>query len=110
MSSFAMHLVMQVVDRKDTDLVIVDAGIHMIGWERYLHVYAPLINLTQPARTELSARIYGSLCDPEDTFGKYCFAEGLAEGDVLVMPNQGAYSYATAQNFIRPIPAVHRID
>jgi len=105
----AMHLVMRVADKKRDDLVIVDGGIHMIGWERYLHIYAPVVNLTRPAMNEVPVQICGSLCDPEDILGRYCFAEGVEEGDVLVMPFQGAYTYSTAHNFIREIPAVHRL-
>jgi diaminopimelate decarboxylase len=109
LSAHAMHLVVRVVDRKRDDLVIVDGGIHMIGWERYLHVYCPVVNLTRPAERELSVRICGSLCDPEDILGRWCFAESLQEGDVLVLPCQGAYTYSTAHNFIREIPPVHRL-
>ena len=105
----AMHLVMRVADRKRDDLVIVDGGIHMIGWERYLHVYCPVVNLTRPALREIPVRICGSLCDPEDVMGRWCFADSLQEGDVLVMPFQGAYTYSTAHNFIRDIPPVHRL-
>ena len=105
----AMHLVMRIADKKREGLVIVDGGIHMIGWERYLHVYAPVINLTRPAMREIPVQICGSLCDPEDILGRYCFAEAIEEGDVLVMPYQGAYTYSTAHNFIREIPAVHRL-
>ncbi len=105
----AMHLVMRVADKKHDGLAIVDGGIHMIGWERYLHVYAPVVNLTRPAMREIPVQICGSLCDPEDILGRYCFAESIEEGDVLVMPFQGAYTYSTAHNFIREIPAVHRL-
>jgi len=108
-AAHAMHLVMRVADKKRDDLVIVDGGIHMIGWERYLHVYCPVVNLTRPATREIPVRICGSLCDPEDVLGRYCFAESIEAGDVLVMPFQGAYTYSTAHNFIRDIPPVHRL-
>jgi diaminopimelate decarboxylase len=102
----AMHLVVRAIDKKQSDLVIVDGGIHMIGWERYLHVYCPVVNLTRPAKREIPIRICGSLCDPEDVLGRYCFAESIEEGDVLVLPYQGAYTWSTAHNFIREIPPV----
>lgn len=102
----AMHIALRVVDRKSDSLVIVDGGIHMVGWERYLAIYHPVVNLTHPAARELAVRIGGSLCDCEDVFGRYCYAETMNEGDVLLIPNQGAYSYTTAQNFIRDIPSV----
>jgi len=103
-AAHAMHLVMRVADKKRDDLVIVDGGIHMIGWERYLHVYCPVVNLTRPGTREIPIRICGSLCDPEDVLGRCCFAESIEDGDVLVMPFQGAYTYSTAHNFIRDIP------
>ncbi len=108
-SAYALHLVLRVMDKKRDDMVIVDGGIHMVGWERYLHVYAPIMNLTRPAMQELPVRVYGSLCDPEDLFGRSCYASAVEDGDVLIMPNQGAYSFATAQSFIRPIPPMHRL-
>ncbi|HZN36692.1 MAG TPA: alanine racemase [Pirellulaceae bacterium] len=109
-AAHAMHLVMRVADQKRDDLVIVDGGIHMIGWERYLHVYCPVVNLTRPARREIPVTICGSLCDPEDLLGRHCFAESIQEGDVLVMPFQGAYTYSTAHNFIREIPPVYSLS
>lgn len=105
-STFAMHIALRIVDRKSDDLVIVDGGIHMVGWERYLAIYHPVVNLTHPAKAELAVRIGGSLCDCEDVFGRYCYAERMEEGDILLIPYQGAYSYTTAQNFIRDIPKV----
>ncbi len=108
-ASRAMHYLLRVVDKKRDDLVIVDGGIHMIGWERYLHVYVPIINLTRPALADLPLRVCGSLCDPEDIFGFHVRAAAIEPGDVLLMPYQGAYSYSTAQNFIRDIPPVHML-
>jgi diaminopimelate decarboxylase len=108
-STWAMHLVMRVVDVKQKQLVILDGGIHMVGWERYLHIYAPAVNLTRPAKQELSVQLFGSLCDPEDSFGERCFARSMREGDVIVLPFQGAYTYGVAQDFIRAIPAVRRM-
>jgi len=108
-STFAMHIVLRVVDRKSDDLVIVDGGINMVGWEKYLATYCPVVNLTRPARTEVVVRIGGSLCDCEDVWGSRVYGEAVEEGDVLVVPYQGAYSFSTAQEFIRPIPGVHEM-
>jgi len=108
-STFAMHIVLRVVDRKADDLVIVDGGINMVGWERYLATYCPVVNLTRPASQEVEVRIGGSLCDCEDVWGARVYGERVEEGDVLVVPFQGAYSFSTAQEFIRPIPAVYAL-
>jgi diaminopimelate decarboxylase len=105
-SASSMHIVLSVVDKKGDDLVIVDGGINMVGWERYLHVYCPVVNLSRPSLREIPVRIGGSLCDCEDIWGFSCFGEGIEEGDVLVIPHQGAYSYCVAQEFIRPIPEI----
>jgi diaminopimelate decarboxylase len=108
-STFAMHLVLRVVDPKSDGLVILDGGINMVGWERYLHIYCPVVNLTHPADREIDVRLGGSLCDCEDVWGFHCFAERIEEGDVVVVPYQGAYTFCVAQDFIRPIPPVHEL-
>ena len=106
-STFAMHIVLRVVDKKSDELVIVDGGINMVGWEKYLATYCPVVNLTRPARSEIRVRLGGSLCDCEDVWGFHLYGEGVEEGDVLVVPFQGAYGFSTAQEFIRPVPAVY---
>jgi diaminopimelate decarboxylase len=106
-STYAMHIVLRVVDKKSAGLVIVDGGINMVGWERYLATYCPVVNLTRPAATEVEVQIGGSLCDCEDVWGGRLYGDGVEEGDVLVVPFQGAYSLTTAQEFIRPIPPVY---
>lgn len=108
-ATYAMHLLLTVVDRKRDDLVIVDGGINMVGWERYLHVYCPVVNLTHPAATEIEVVLGGSLCDCEDLWGHRVYASAVLEGDLLVVPYQGAYTWSTAQEFIRPIPDVVRL-
>ena len=109
-SSFAMHILLKVVDVKRSDFVIVDGGINMVGWERYLHNYYPVINLTHPAEKEISISIGGSLCDTEDYWGFHCYSNEVQEGDILLIPNQGAYTYCLAQSFIREIPPVVSLD
>lgn len=108
-STFSMHLALRVADKKRPDLAILDGGINMVGWEKYLHIYAPVINLTHPASEESPVQLGGSLCDPEDMWGGRCFAEKVEEGDLLVVPFQGAYTYGVAQDFIRPIPPVYQL-
>lgn len=105
-STYAMHLVMRVVDKKSDSLVIVDGGIHMVGWERYQAIVHPVINLDRPSLEEQTVRLGGSLCDCEDTLGERVFGAGIEEGDRLLIPFQGAYSFSTAQSFIRDIPPV----
>lgn len=105
-STFALHIVLRVVDKKAADLVIVDGGINMVGWEKYLHVHCPVVNLSRPSLHEIPVRLGGSLCDCEDLWGFSCYGAGVEEGDVLVVPFQGAYTLCVAQEFIRAIPPV----
>jgi diaminopimelate decarboxylase len=102
----AMHLLFTVVDKKAEDLVITDAGTNAIGWERFESDYFPVINISRPALTERPCQILGSLCTPHDVWGFSYFGESIAEGDVLLIPTQGAYTYSLRQEFIKPLPLV----
>ena len=101
-----MHLVMTVVDRKRDDLTITDAGTNAIGWERFEVDFSPVINLTDPSLEERDGEIQGCLCTPRDVWGYSCWGGDLRPGDVLLVPNQGAYTYSLRQNFIKALPEV----
>lgn len=103
----ALHIVLSVVDEKKRGVVIMDGGINITGWERFEEEYFPIINLTHFSRQEIPCTLYGNLCTPADIWGYYCYASQLKEGDILVVPDQGAYTYTWAQNFIKPIPPVY---
>ncbi len=98
----AMHILLTVVDKKTDDLVITDAGTNIIGWERFEHDYAPIINLSRPSLTEHECLILGSLCTPHDVWGYAYFGDGIEIGDVMLIPGQGAYTYSLRQEFIKP--------
>lgn len=100
----AMHLLMTVVDRKADDLVITDAGTNAIGWERFESDYFPVINLTRPEEIERFCMVMGSLCTPHDLWGYGYFGQDIRDGDVLLIPAQGAYTYSLRQEFIKPLP------
>lgn len=103
-----MHLLMTLIDIKGPHMGIVDAGGNMIGWEKYQFFnYVPLLNLTRwNLEREVPFIVYGSLCTPDDIWGYYLTGDPPEEGDFLVMPFQGAYTYTLAQNFIKDIPKV----
>ena len=101
----AMHMLIQVVDRKLDDLVITDGGTNAIGWDRYESDYFPVINLTRPAAVEHNCYVMGSLCTPHDLWGYTYFGEDIRPGDVLLIPTQGAYTYSLRQHFIKAVPA-----
>jgi diaminopimelate decarboxylase len=97
---------MTVVDKKAADLIITDAGTNAIGWERFEIDYFPVLNLTRPSMSERPCLILGSLCTPHDVWGYSYFGKKICEGDVLMIPCQGAYTYSLRQNFIKPEPEV----
>ncbi|MBU1084370.1 MAG: decarboxylase [Candidatus Omnitrophica bacterium] len=104
-----MHILLKVIDKKADDTVICDGGINMIGWERYETDYFPVINLSNPALEEHPCMIFGSLCTPHDLWGYSYFGQGIGPGDILLVPAQGAYTYSLRQEFIKPVPEVHRL-
>lgn len=100
----AMHILIKVVDVKADDLVITDCGTNTIGWDRFENDYFPVINLTHPGLKEQKCLIAGSLCTPHDIWGYSYFGNSIENGDILLIPNQGAYTYSLRQNFIKPLP------
>lgn len=106
----AMHILVTVVDRKAPDLVITDAGTNAVGWERFENDFFPVINLTRPSTAERECLVAGSLCTPHDIWGYSYFGEDIRPGDLLLIPNQGAYTYSLRQHFIKPLPSVVVMD
>ena len=101
-----MHLLMSVVDKKSDDLVITDAGTNAVGWERFETDYFPVLNLSRPLLSEKPCQVLGSLCTPNDIWGYNYWGEDIRIGDVLMIPNQGAYTYSLRQYFIKAPPKV----
>jgi len=110
LSTPAMHVLLKVIDKKEATVVIADGGINLLGWERPLFEFIPLINLTRPSLREFSVRVFGNLCTPLDIWGTTLFGEGVENGDILLVPDQGAYTYSLRQSFIKPIARVVRFD
>jgi diaminopimelate decarboxylase len=105
----SMHLILGVVDVKKPGMAILDGGNNMLGYELFEEYYYPTINLTRPANKEIACHLFGSLCTPYDLFGYYCYAKSIKEGDIIMIPNQGAYTFTLAQDFIKGIPPVYRM-
>jgi len=99
-----LHLLLQVIDVKAPDLVVTDAGTNAVGWERFETDYFPVLNLSRPAFTEHACFVLGSLCTPHDVWGYSYWGSGIAAGDILLIPAQGAYTYGLRQEFIKPLP------
>jgi diaminopimelate decarboxylase len=106
----SMHILLTVVDKKAEDLVIVDGGTNIIGWERFETDYFPVINLSRPSLMDRSCFIFGSLCTPHDVWGYSYFGDGIEPGDILMIPSQGAYTYSLRQEFIKPLAEVVRLE
>jgi len=102
----AVQLLFSVVDKKAPDLVITDIGTNTVGWERFETDYFPILNLTRPAMNEKPCHVLGSLCTPHDVWGYAYWGADIESGDILLIPNQGAYTYSLRQNFIKPLPEV----
>ncbi|MFC1862753.1 diaminopimelate decarboxylase family protein [Thermodesulfobacteriota bacterium] len=105
-SNSSMHILLKVIDQKSKDTFITDGGINLIGWERPMNEFIPVINLTHFSKRELSTRIYGPLCTPDDIWGYSVFGNKIEIGDILLVPDQGAYTYSLRQSFIKPISRV----
>ncbi len=102
----AMHIIIQVIDKKAPDLVITDAGTNAVGWERFETDYFPVLNLSRIALVQNPCQILGSLCTPHDVWGYAYFGKDIQEGDILMIPTQGAYTYSLRQHFIKALPKV----
>ena len=100
----AVQLLMSVADKKSEDIAITDAGTNAIGWERFEDDYFPVLNLSKPELNERPCNILGCLCTPHDVWGYSYWGSEIADGDVLMIPMQGAYTYSLRQNFIKPLP------
>lgn len=102
----SMHIILKVMDKKYDDLVITDGGTNAVGWERFETDYCPILNISRPAMTEKECLITGSLCTPHDVWGYSYWGKEIHEGDLLMIPWQGAYTYSLRQNFIKSLPEV----
>ena len=65
--------------------------------------------ITSPISTVRTLRerqclVAGSLCTPHNIWGYGCFGDDIQVGDVMLVPNQGAYTYSLRQEFIKPLP------
>jgi diaminopimelate decarboxylase len=109
-STPTMHILLQVVDVKGPRTIITDGGTNLLGWERPLAEYIPVINLSRPSLIENDTTVFGSLCTPYDIWGKAVFGDQVQTGDILIIPDQGAYTYSLRQSFIKPRAGVITYD
>ncbi len=105
-ASPAMHIMLRVEDIKNK-IAITDGGTNMIGWVDKEDPFPSIFNLSRPSKKKLLIKVFGSLCTPEDIWGDRVYGKAIAEGDILFLPNQGAYTYTYAQAFIKEFPRVY---
>lgn len=106
----SMHILLRIVDKKEETIAITDGGTNLLGWERPLHEFVPVLNLSRPSHNEMRVRIFGSLCTPLDIWGMSIFGRDVLEGDIILIPDQGAYTYSLRQSFIKPKARVVQYD
>lgn len=104
-----MHIMLRVVDVKDSENIIVNGGVNMVGWQRFEHEYFPLVNISNYRSKEVSVNVWGNLCTTWDIWGYAMYSAAPKEGDLIIVPNQGALTYSLAQNFIHAIPEVKHL-
>jgi len=92
------------VDSIKDDEFITDGAISMLGYSIFEEEYYPVINISRPSLKLNNGKINGPLCDPSDHWGSWYFGEKLRKGDIVAVLNQGAYTFATAWRWQRPIP------
>ncbi len=109
-STKSMHILVKVIDIKERVNAVTDGGINILGWERPLTEYIPVINLSDPSMTENEFTVYGPLCTPDDVWGKNLFGSSIKNNDIIIIPDQGAYTYSLRQAFIKPVPRIIRYD
>jgi diaminopimelate decarboxylase len=109
-SNSSMHILMSAMEKKGSGIIITDGGINLLGWERPMNEFIPIINLTKNSYKEREKKIFGPLCTPDDIWGDSFFGRDISPGDVLLIPDQGAYTYSLSQMFIKPIARIIGYD
>ena len=106
--------VMDVKERGDRTVVVVDAGVNVLGGMsglgRVLRPATVLRNLTAPAGPELAVDVVGPLCTPLDRLASNTAVATPRPGDVLCVDNVGAYATTAAlAPFLSRPPAVELV-
>jgi diaminopimelate decarboxylase len=99
--------VVNVKDSRGRKFVILDAGINTLGGMSGLGRLLPITITPDDAGEGEPASLVGPLCTPGDLLGRDLDLPSLAAGDVVSVPNVGAYGVtASLLHFLsRPAPA-----
>jgi diaminopimelate decarboxylase len=106
--------VLDVKQRGDRTLVVVDAGIHILGGMsglgRVLRPSTGFANLTRPDGPIRTVDVVGPLCTPLDRLSSNTPLAEPRVGDLLCVPNAGGYaSTAALTAFLSRPPAIELI-
>jgi diaminopimelate decarboxylase len=102
LSSIPTYILLKVISIKRNN-IFVDGGINLVGYSIYDIENYPIINITNPSFKLNKAKIYGTMCDPNDHFGFNYYGEKCKIGDFLAIMHQGAYTFSTAWRWQKPI-------
>ncbi|MFE6751084.1 type III PLP-dependent enzyme [Kitasatospora purpeofusca] len=110
--------VLDVKRSRDRDVVVLASGIHHLGGMSGLRRLPPLTPQVvraaggADAAPELDAIVAGPLCTPLDTWARSAKLPALAPGDLVAVPNVGAYGlHASLIGFLgHPLPAEAVVD
>lgn len=101
--------VMDVKQRGGKTVVVVDAGVNILGGMsglgRVLRPSTVLRNLSAPGGAELTADVVGPLCTPLDRLAVNTTIAAPAVGDLLCVENVGAYAATAALSAFLSRPA-----
>lgn len=94
----AGYYVVRIIDRKfvnGKEFIITDGGTHQISPSfcigRYLKRRFPVLLLKQSSGESREVTITGNLCTPTDILASDIMVAGCSVGDLVVIPNTGAY-------------------
>ncbi|MEY9891963.1 diaminopimelate decarboxylase [Catenulispora sp. MAP5-51] len=104
-SGYLLASVVNIKDSRGSKFVILDSGINVLGGLSGLGRLLPAAVQLDGAEPEGVASLVGPLCTPGDSLGRDVRLPALEPGDVIVVPNVGAYGVsASLQGFLsRPV-------
>lgn len=106
-SGILVTRVVNVKDSRGTRFIVLDAGINALGGLSGLGRLLPVaVQLDSTETATQSASLVGPLCTPGDTLGRNVSLPPLDPGDLVMIPNVGAYGLtASLLAFLgRPAP------
>jgi diaminopimelate decarboxylase len=99
-SGFYVTRVLDKKPRKELNFAFLDGGLHThnpgVGLGRFFRSNPRFLFLCADQESRETVDLVGNLCTSADSLGRKVNAPKLAEGDLVVIPNAGAYCQTTA--------------